>query len=102
MVSEACQGGSIAEPHQARQNPLKRPGAKAAYRVVFWLLRWPRYACRAGIDAIAGQLVAAGMRQHVRMHFDTKVGRNAGPFDHAGEAGSRPRRASLRHNTKGD
>ena len=35
-----------------------------------------------GIDAIAGQLVAAGVPQHMSMHFDAKVGRNAGPFDH--------------------
>ena len=54
-----------------------------------------------GIDAIAGQLVAAGMPQHVSMHFDAKVGRNASPFDHAGEAGSRQRRAALRHKHKG-
>jgi hypothetical protein len=27
---------------QSRQNPLKRPGARAVYRVVFWILRWPR------------------------------------------------------------
>ena len=47
-----------------------------------------------GIDAIAGQLVAAGMPQHVRMHFDAKIGRNA---DHAREAGSRQGRAALRH-----
>ena len=35
------------------------------------------------------------------MHFDAKVGRNASPFDHAREAGSRQRRAALRHKHKG-
>jgi len=35
------------------------------------------------------------------MHFDAKVGRNAGSFDHAGEAGRRQRSTALGHEHKG-
>jgi hypothetical protein len=38
----------VAAPRaQSCRNPLKRPSARAVYRVVSWILRWPRYACRA-------------------------------------------------------
>ena len=37
---------------------------------------------RAGIDAVIGQLEAAGVAQHVRMHFDAQSRCNAKPRHH--------------------
>ena len=49
----------------------------------------------AGIDAILGQLIAAGMAKHVRVRLDAELGRDPSALDHAREAGRRKRRASL-------
>ena len=50
---------------------------------------------RAGIDAVIGELEAAGVAQHVRVHWETEIGRNAKPRDHLTKARGRERRAAL-------
>jgi hypothetical protein len=45
---------------------------------------------------IIGEPVAAGMAEHVGMRLDTHIGGDGGPFDNAGEAGSRQRRTAFR------
>ena len=44
---------------------------------------------RARIVAFAGQGVARGVPQHVRVRLEPELGLSARPLDHAGEAGSR-------------
>ena len=48
-----------------------------------------------------GELIAAGLAQHVGMCLDADIGRDRRPLDHAGEAGRRsaPRSET---NTNGD
>jgi hypothetical protein len=41
---------------------------------------------RAGIDPVIGELKTRGAPQHMGMGLDAKLGRDTGPFDHAGEA----------------
>ena len=52
---------------------------------------------RAGIDTVVGQLIAAGMAQHVRVDLDAEIGRDCCPLDHAGKTGRRERRAAFRN-----
>jgi hypothetical protein len=41
---------------------------------------------RARVVAVVGELVAAGMAEHVGMCLDAHIGRDGRPLDHAGEA----------------
>src|SRR4029077_5741082 len=50
---------------------------------------------RASIDAVIGELEAAGVAQHVRMHWETESGCNAKPRDHLAKTRRRERRAAL-------
>ena len=50
---------------------------------------------RASIDAVVGELEAAGVAQHVRMHWEAEVGRDAEPGDHLAKARRRERCAAL-------
>ena len=60
------------------------------------MLRWPEIGLqRAGIDAVIGELEAAGVPQHVRMHRETETGGNAKPRDHLAKARGRERRTAL-------
>jgi hypothetical protein len=69
------------------------------YSPFHWLWRQRRIARRvldvamaeirldsARVVAIIGELIAAGMAQHVRMGFYAELGRDGCPLDHAGEA----------------
>jgi hypothetical protein len=47
--------------------------------------------------AIVGQLVPAGMPQHVGVRLDTKLGRNSRPLHHSGEARRCQGRPALRN-----
>ena len=49
-----------------------------------------------GIDAVVGELEAAGMAQHVWMRLDFEPCRLCGSFQHPGEACRRKWRATLR------
>ena len=40
---------------------------------------------RAGIDAVIGELVTAGMPEHVRMHWKVEASRHTEPGDHLAE-----------------
>ena len=42
---------------------------------------------RTRVVAIVGELVAAGMAEHVGVRLDAQIGRDGCPLDHAGEAG---------------
>ena len=44
---------------------------------------------RARVVAVIGELVAAGMAQHVGVRLDAQIGDSGCPLDHAGEAGRR-------------
>ena len=44
---------------------------------------------RARVVAVVGELVAAGMAEHVGMRLDAQIGRDGCPLDQAGEAGRR-------------
>jgi hypothetical protein len=50
---------------------------------------------RARIDAVIGELEAAGVPQHVRVHWETESGCNAKPRDHLTKARGRERHAAL-------
>jgi hypothetical protein len=52
---------------------------------------------RPGIDAVVGELEAAGVAQHVRVHLELEAGGFGGTREHAGKAGSRERSAALAH-----
>ena len=41
---------------------------------------------RARVVTIVGELVAAGVAEHVGTRLDAEVGRDGRPLDHAGEA----------------
>ena len=56
---------------------------------------------RAGIDAPIGQLVPAGVSQHMRVNWKVELGREAKPSDQLAEACSGERRASLRSEDEG-
>ena len=47
------------------------------------------------------QRVAAGVPEHVRVRLKAKLGLDACPLDHAGEAGGRERRAAFRGEDEG-
>jgi hypothetical protein len=51
---------------------------------------------RTRVVTIVGELVAAGMAQHVGMRLDAQIGRDGCPLDHVGEAGCRQRRTAFR------
>ena len=51
---------------------------------------------RTGIDAVIGELEAAGVPQHVRMHRETEIGGNPKPRDHLAKPRGRERRPPLR------
>ena len=42
---------------------------------------------RARIMAVVGELVAAGMAEHVGVRLDAQIGRDGCPLDHAAKAG---------------
>src|SRR5262245_3263169 len=50
---------------------------------------------RAGVDAIVGELEAAGVAQHVRMSRERKFGQFSSPADHFEEPGPRHRAAAF-------
>jgi hypothetical protein len=56
---------------------------------------------RTGIDTVIGQLEAAGVSQHVRMHRETEIGGNAKPRDHLTKSRGRERCTALRREDKG-
>ena len=43
----------------------------------------------ARVVSVVGELVAAGMAQHVGVRLDAQIGRYGYPLDHAGETGGR-------------
>src|ERR1035437_2017604 len=49
----------------------------------------------AGVVAIVGELVAAGMAQHVRMNLEREAGLDAQPCDHPTKAADGERRTTL-------
>ena len=51
----------------------------------------------AGVVAIVGELVAAGMAQHVRMNLEREAGLDAQPCDHPTEAADGECRAAFGH-----
>src|SRR5215467_10096688 len=51
---------------------------------------------RTGIDAVIGEFEAAGVPQHVRVHWETETSREAESSDHLAEARRRERRSALR------
>ena len=55
---------------------------------------------RPGIDAVIGELEAACVPQHVRMHRETEIGGNAKPRDHLTKPRGRERRTALRREDK--
>src|SRR5262249_7556303 len=55
---------------------------------------------RPGIDAVIGELEAACVPQHVRMHRETEIGGNAKPGDHLTKGSGRERRTALRSEDK--
>src|SRR5215471_4568987 len=54
----------------------------------------------AGIDSLIGQLIPAGVAQHVRVDREIEVGRDAKPGNQLAEAGSSEGRSSLRRENK--
>jgi hypothetical protein len=40
---------------------------------------------RTRVVAVVGELVAAGVAQHVSVRLDAQIGRDGCPLDHAGE-----------------
>ena len=50
---------------------------------------------RTGVDALVGELEAAGMAQHVRMNGKGQFGQLPGPADHFEEPGPRHRAAAF-------
>jgi hypothetical protein len=56
---------------------------------------------RPGIDAVIGELEAACVPQHVRMHWETEIGGNPKPRDHLTKPRGRERRTALRREDKG-
>ena len=50
---------------------------------------------RASIDAFVGELVAAGVPEHVRVHWETEASRDAEPRDHLAKARGRERRTAF-------
>jgi hypothetical protein len=49
----------------------------------------------AGVVALIGERVPAGMAEHVRVRLKLKAGGTRCPLDHPGEAGGRERRSPL-------
>ena len=70
-----------------------------------WIIQGGVSACRRRFEswrAPIPNLQSTGSHSGCSsMHFDAEIRRDVGPFDHAGEAGSRQRRAALRHEHKG-
>jgi hypothetical protein len=48
------------------------------------------------VVAIVGELVAAGMAEHMGVRLDAQIGRDGCPLDHVGEARCRQRRTAFR------
>src|SRR4029077_3815137 len=46
---------------------------------------------RTGVDAVIGELEAAGMSEHVRMHWKVEASRHTEPGDHLAESRRRER-----------
>ena len=70
-----------------------------------WIIQGGVSACRRRFEswrAPIPNLQSTGSHSGCSsMHFDAEIRRDVGPFDHAGEAGSRQGRAALRHEHKG-
>ena len=112
-------GGARGRPEEARRNTPQAPTSAALARGVgfvrhalpqsFHNHRIGRSAARvhdvavaqevlqrAGVDAVVGELEAAGVAQHVRMNWEGKFGQFSGPADHFEEPGPRHRAAAFR------
>jgi hypothetical protein len=57
---------------------------------------------RPRVVAVVGELIAAGVAEHVGVNFDTEASLEARALDHAREAGGTQRRPRSDTNTKGD
>jgi hypothetical protein len=55
---------------------------------------------RPRVVAVVGELIAAGMAEHVGVRLDAEIGGNGCPLYHAGEAWRRQRRTALRDKHK--
>jgi hypothetical protein len=60
------------------------------------MFRWPRLRLkRSGVVPIVGERKATGVPEHVRVRLKAELGLDTCALDHAGETGSRERRAPL-------
>ena len=78
--------------------PIEAVGAELGIsRTVCMMLGWPHEVLqRSGVDAVVGELEAAGMAQHVQMNREGKLGQFPSPADHFEEPGPRHRTCAYR------
>jgi hypothetical protein len=88
-VSTSTHGPDLGSS-QSRKNFLNRCGDQRRIARHVLNIAMPEIRLdRTRVVTIVGELIAAGMAEHVGMCLDAQIGRNGCPLNHAGESGRR-------------